>query len=550
MRLTTALISVLGLPLASMVLDRDLETSLGRSKSAAVRRHMATVKLVDSPPTLDAGPHAAIIDPRGARSTDTVWVDVLDEAILTVGQPSTAADFDSIQAALDAASAGTTIVILDSATYPENLRISKNKVSLRAARNQVPVITGEPGAPEDMALINIGGTDGTTIQGLKLVGGSDDGITAGPGAGATHVMIEGCRFEYLFDTGIVLTNNSTAIIRNNTFIGLGTGEGSAGYGISLLTGSAATIEGNAFADLGAGPSRYGVGVAVLPDASAVVIGNSFRNLRGSGIDAEAASLTAINNTFIGGTNGGTFSDGIALCASSADILNNAFLGVGRLGIATFLQAPGYAARHSTIRIINNLIIKSGTSVPAYGDGIQILSSANTINTFTIVNNTIADNARVAINFALGETGSRVTLANTIATGSGSTVGDFGHGDTGTAQHAQIDIYNCLIQRDPVFGSVGRSGNNSGDPMYVDLSSDNYRVGRGSPAIDRGDNGAISGFPTDLDGISRVADGDGNGIATVDIGAYELVPAPAISDRQSLSVKRGSVVIPKSGKIAH
>ena len=62
---------------------------------------------------------------------------------------------------------------------------------------------------------------------------------------------------------------------------------------------------------------------------------------------------------------------------------------------------------------------------------------------------------------------------------------------------------------------------TGDPRFVDSSHTNYRLPRNSPAIDAGDNSAISGLVTDLDGNPRIVDGDSNGRLIVDMGAYEL-----------------------------
>jgi hypothetical protein len=47
-----------------------------------------------------------------------------------------------------------------------------------------------------------------------------------------------------------------------------------------------------------------------------------------------------------------------------------------------------------------------------------------------------------------------------------------------------------------------------------------RLLTGSPAIDAGKNDYIAGTLSDLDGNRRISDGNRDGTATVDMGAYE------------------------------
>ena len=63
-------------------------------------------------------------------------------------------------------------------------------------------------------------------------------------------------------------------------------------------------------------------------------------------------------------------------------------------------------------------------------------------------------------------------------------------------------------------------NISEDPLFVNVEAGNYHLQSCSPGIDAGTNGAPALPETDLDGYPRRLDGDGDGEATVDMGAYE------------------------------
>ncbi|RKY15497.1 MAG: hypothetical protein DRP63_06830, partial [Planctomycetota bacterium] len=63
-----------------------------------------------------------------------------------------------------------------------------------------------------------------------------------------------------------------------------------------------------------------------------------------------------------------------------------------------------------------------------------------------------------------------------------------------------------------------------EPQFVDAANGDYHLKDTSPCIDAGDNSLVpSGVNKDLDGNDRVVDGDNNGTATVDIGAFEYQP---------------------------
>ena len=77
-----------------------------------------------------------------------------------------------------------------------------------------------------------------------------------------------------------------------------------------------------------------------------------------------------------------------------------------------------------------------------------------------------------------------------------------------------------------------NGNIDGNPTFVDLAGGDLRLQSASPAIDRGGNvvdtipfaPGFQGLPAaDLAGEPRIVDGNGDGTAIVDMGAFEFQP---------------------------
>ena len=73
------------------------------------------------------------------------------------------------------------------------------------------------------------------------------------------------------------------------------------------------------------------------------------------------------------------------------------------------------------------------------------------------------------------------------------------------------------------GALASGGNSSADPQFArDGRRPSYRLTAGSPAVDAGAPTPLAGS-SDAAGRPRVVDGNGDGTAEIDLGAYEFKP---------------------------
>ncbi len=85
--------------------------------------------------------------------------------------------------------------------------------------------------------------------------------------------------------------------------------------------------------------------------------------------------------------------------------------------------------------------------------------------------------------------------------------------------ATVLSYNFMNHPFPAFATDGGGNIFGDDPMFADTLNGDYSLAEGSPCIDAGmPDGDYP--PTDILGNVRVWDGDGDGTATIDIGAFE------------------------------
>ncbi len=185
--------------------------------------------------------------------------------------------------------------------------------------------------------------------------------------------------------------------------------------------------------------------------------------------------------------GGLWSDGTLAISNSTIINNNAkslSSGTGKGGGVYF---AGVYLRMKNVLVNGNMAFTSG-------EGVGVAKG-----TAAIVNCTIADNDGEGIR---GE-GGEVSVLNSILWNNGID-------STGTVTIAYSIIENSTDHTDG--GNILRD-----DPLFIDASAGNYRLQRGSPALDTGLNQPWMADATDLDGLPRVMKG------IVDRGCYEAIP---------------------------
>ena len=94
-------------------------------------------------------------------------------------------------------------------------------------------------------------------------------------------------------------------------------------------------------------------------------------------------------------------------------------------------------------------------------------------------------------------------------------------DSSTNTRVQIGG-SCVVTYSDVKGGFPGKGNLDTDPLFV--GTEDFHLQPDSSCIDAGTNGPAGGLPpTDLEGNSRLLDGNGDGTAVADMGAYEAPP---------------------------
>jgi PKD repeat protein len=215
-------------------------------------------------------------------------------------------------------------------------------------------------------------------------------------------------------------------------------------------------------------------------------------------------------------------------------------------VGNYTWSAGGGAWVSSGGLLRNCAISNNTAMAPVlssvsGGGVCVLNGGAVRNCL-VVGNAATTAPGVAFAFGGGiyaKAGSAVrnctvagNLAQGFACGGGGT-----YAEPGAAVANSIVYFNvpnnaegsgtwtaCCALPDP-----GGSGNITNNPAF--LSTGNYRLQASSPCID---SGASAGAPADdLDGTPRPLDGNADGTAAWDIGAYEFVSGTADTDQDGM-----------------
>jgi hypothetical protein len=264
-----------------------------------------------------------------------------------------------------------------------------------------------------------------------------------------------------------------------------------------------------------GRADYGGGVRVEQGASPVIRGCVIRGnvagIDGGGIHIASSSPSIVDGTIYSNT--ARWGGGIEVLGGQSVIRGNALYS-NTASLGGGIELLGASA------IVDSNVIRHNSSTDR-GGGVAVRGVCSpTISYNTFYSNTADRGGGL---YMAAEAVPRIT--NNIV------VGNAGRG-IDVDQSSPVLDYNNVWGNSPTDYATGLSAGPhsiSADPMFVEPAIGELQLGAGSPAIDVGAYAECP--PTDIRAVPRPVDGDLDGVADCDMGAYEYCSCDA---RQSIS----------------
>ncbi len=358
-----------------------------------------------------------------------------------------------------------------------------------------------------------GGNSHITVRGLTLRNGSDSFQGGGCAAWVTtsEVEIRHCVFSgngaFLAGGGLYLwADLGRGVVGSSTFVNNSAVAWGGGLFAETTTGEIWLLD-NLF-DANMNPFSGG-GAHVQTNSGFVQMAlNTIRGNACLGVGCGAyvkdfgAGKVVFENTIVFGNHGATSGGGLLADSVSGqvEILNNLFYENTAIlyGGGVHASAPGGTG----IVLVNNTV--SANDAGTQGGGV-VLRGSGPPATFDVYNNIIRGNVAPAAADLLIEDD----------TDSNST-------------YVATKLFNNNLSDYQIIpgGALTQGSNMNVDPQFVDPPGGDYRLAERSPCVEAGDTNAPGLRLIDLDREKRLLDGNGDGIAVVDMGAYETLVSVA------------------------